>query len=144
MIGELTIMADLINFETKSYRELLIIVAQAINSLNEKTNQLCSKVEEHGDLLNHNKIQLTSQENLIHEIIKENANVSLKMTETLKEINILLVKHTDQITDIYFIYDYKKIIPEFAFITKFFWLIIGTISTITASIIIWLVTHPIG
>jgi predicted ATP-dependent protease len=93
-------MPEPIRYETKSERELLIVVAQAINSLNEKTTELCEKVKEHEQLLSENKDRISIHELKLVGIMASNSDIAKTTTTTLKEMHAILDKQVDRETKI--------------------------------------------
>jgi hypothetical protein len=85
-------MPEPIRYDTQSDRELLIIVAQSINHLSDRTTELCEKVREHEQILANNKDKISAHERKLIEIMDTNSEVARTTTNTLKEMHLLLNK----------------------------------------------------
>jgi hypothetical protein len=123
-------MHEPINFEAKNDRELLIIVAQAINSLNERTGTLCRQVEEHEAMILKDRESLFSYEVKLHDIMQSTSATAAETAKTLVAINKILESHTEAITN------YRPV-------SKLFWWIVGAIGVIITSVLVYLIQNRI-
>jgi hypothetical protein len=85
-------MPEPIRFDLEGNRELLIMVAQNINNLSEKTTELCNKIREHEIILTDNRDKITAHELKLVEILANNSEVAKTTAQTLKEMHALLDK----------------------------------------------------
>jgi hypothetical protein len=121
-------MPDYIHYETKTDRELLIVVAEAINSLNERTAQLCVRAEKLDEYAETNKERISNHDVQIAEILKENALVNKQTSETLVELHSLVANQNEKI---------EALAP----ISKFFWWVIASIGALIIAILVAVIKH---
>jgi hypothetical protein len=124
-------MTDNINFEAKTDRELLIMVAQAVNSLKEKTDLLWTQAQENKRNIELDKNMISTQEYRINEILVKQAECSKDTIITLDKINTLLGNHTERLGD-------------FANMKKLFWWLVATLGGMFIALMGLVIKHMMG
>jgi hypothetical protein len=83
-------MANPIKYEAQTDRELLVLIAERINSLNDKTADLCVDVKEHGAQIAEGASRISAQEVKVVEVIRDTS-------ETLISIHGVMDDHSERI-----------------------------------------------
>jgi hypothetical protein len=122
-------MAD-INFEAKTDRELLIIVAHAVNSLKEKTDILWIQAMENKKHIEADAERINLQEYKLHELILKEIDCARETSKTLEKINILLGLHTEKLSTM----DNMK---------RLFWWLIAALGAVMITLMGLLIRHVI-
>ena len=134
-------MPEPIRYQTQSDREVLIQVAEAVNCLNEDIQNLMGKVEYHGKIIYESKDRLTAQEVLVHDILKDNASVCLKTSETLTHISLVLEQHSSKLMELNPILKYTDKIDDLDIILKWWKWSVGIVASVLAGVLLWIITN---
>jgi len=121
-------MPEPIRYETKSDRELLIVVAEAINSLNEKTEKLVAKAVELESYANNNRERIAGHDLIIARLMSEQAAVTKQSTDTLSDLYTIMRSQAKEIN-------------AFAPVSKAFWWVVGVVGAALIALLTAMFKH---